>query len=271
MSISKFDVKPFKFGQLVPTEGASESEQPLEEVSSFELKSLKDASAFKNNITDDVIRQERGFAREKSFSINPLVQEHRGLRAQEERDYEQAVEQEVQRRLSQAVEQAKEEGFQTGHQEGYTKAYQEAMAKLDDKVEDFVDTLNNLNEQCHKVLTENKQNAFEMIKNLTKWVSLKEVSDEGYLGRLLEKLILEINTKSNLVVRVSQESFKHMPEVIERVESKMGSLINVRVEVDLDQDAPGIILESENGIIDASMDAQMASLEKIFESVTVNE
>ncbi len=270
MSFSKFDVKPFKFGQLVPN-ADQEAVSELEEVSSFEMKSLKDASAFKNSISEDVIRMERGFAKAKSFSINPLVEEHRGLKAQEERDYHEKVEEEVQKRLAAMVEQAKEQGFQAGHQEGYTKAYQEAMSTLDGKVEDFVDTLGNLNEQCHKVLTENKKNAFEMIKNLTKWISLKEISDEGYLERLLEKLILEMNTKNNLVVRVSQDSFKAMPEVIERIENKMGKLVNVRVEADLDQDGPGIILESENGIIDGSMKAQMASLEKLFESVTVNE
>ncbi|MEX1098795.1 MAG: hypothetical protein WEB87_00130, partial [Bacteriovoracaceae bacterium] len=72
----KFDVKPFKFGQLAPEAGEEKSEA----VSAFELKSLKDASAFKNNISEEVIRKERGFEKEKSFSILPLVREHRGLR-----------------------------------------------------------------------------------------------------------------------------------------------------------------------------------------------
>ena len=71
MSFSKFDVKPFKFGQLVPN-ADQEAVSELEEVSSFEMKSLKDASAFKNSISEDVIRMERGFAKAKSFSINPL-------------------------------------------------------------------------------------------------------------------------------------------------------------------------------------------------------
>ena len=102
MSFSKFDVKPFKFGQLVPN-ADQEAVSELEEVSSFEMKSLKDASAFKNSISEDVIRMERGFAKAKSFSINPLVEEHRGLKAQEERDYHEKVEEEVQKRLAAMV------------------------------------------------------------------------------------------------------------------------------------------------------------------------
>ena len=269
----KFDVKPFTFGQLSPDSGGGDSEgaKTPNVISTFELKSIKDASAFKQDVSQEVIRQERGLEKEKSFSILPLVRQHRGLKDQEEKDLEQAIEQEVQKRLQAAAEEARQEGYQAGHQEGYNKAYQEAMNKLDDKVEDFTDIVNNLKEQCHNVLSENKQDAYKMIKSLTQWITLKEVEDEDYLGRLLEKLIHEMNSKSNLVVRVGQNSFKRMPGIIETVEEKMGKLSNVRVEIDLDQEAPGIILESENGIIDGSLKAQMTSLEKLFESVGLNE
>lgn len=267
----KFEVKPFRFGQLVPEEGDGSDRPATKEVSSFELRSLKDTSAFKSQITEEVIRTERGFEKDKSFSILPLVREHRGIKSQEEADYRNSIEKEVEARVQAAIEQARQEGFQAGHQEGYGKAYQEAMGKLDVKVEDFADILGDLKDQCHKVLSENKAEAYKMVKSLTQWISLKELDNEGYLDRLLEKLILEMNTKSNLVVRVSQDSFKRMPEVVDRVQAKMGQLTNIRVEVDLDQEGPGIILESDNGIIDGSIKAQMASLDKIFESVGADE
>lgn len=264
----KFDVKPFKFGELTPNPGSS-AETP--EVSSYEARSLKELGAFKNNISEEVIRTERGFEKDKSFSILPLVREHRGLKAQEDRDYQTSIEQEVEARVQAAIEQARLDGYRAGHEEGYGKAYQEGMAKLEGRVEDFSDILGNLKDQCHKVLAENKADAFKMIKSLTQWIVLKELEDEAYLERLLNKLILEMNTKNNLVVRVSQESFKYMPEVVEKVQARIGELSNVRVELDMDQEGNGIILESENGIIDASIKSQMASLEKIFTSVGADE
>lgn len=263
----KFDVKPFKFGNLVPEEGNALGE----EIETFELRSLKDAAAFKNQINEEVIKAERTHAREKSFSILETVREHRGLKDQEEREYRDTVESEVQARVKAAIEQAREEGYRAGHQEGYGKAYQEAMGRFEEKVDDFADILGNLKDQCHKVLSDNKNDAYKMVKNLTQWVTLKELEDEDYLSRLLEKLILEMNTKTNLVVRISQDSFKKMPEVVQKVEQRLGQLTNIRVEVDLDQDGPGIILESDNGIIDGSVKAQMASLDKLFESVGVDE
>lgn len=267
---TKFDVKPFKFGQLNPDAGGDQSSE-IDSVSDFELRSLRDASAFKNNISEEVIRSERGHETKSNFSILPLVREHRGLKEQEENELRDAIEAEVQKRVASAVEDARMEGYRAGHQEGYQTAYQEALTRFDDKIEDFSDILGDLKNQCHKVLSDNKQDAYKMVKSLTQWVTLKEVQDEEYLQRLLEKLILEMNTKTNLVARVSQESFKRMPEVVELVEKRLGQLTNIRVEMDLDQEGPGIILESDNGIIDGSINAQMASLDRIFESVARDE
>ncbi len=267
---ANFEVRPFKFGQLDPNAG-KEPNSDIESVSEFELRSLKDASAFRSNISDDVIRKERDFESKSNFSILPLVREHRGLKEQEESEARDAIEAEVQKRVAATIEEARAQGHREGHQEGYQSAYQEALTRFDEKIEDFSDILGQLKDQCHKVLSDNKQDAYKMVKSLTQWVTLKEVQDEEYLQRLLEKLILEMNTKTNLVARVSQESFKRMPEVVERVEKKLGQLTNIRVEMDLDQEGPGIILESGNGIIDGSIKAQMASLDRIFESVTKDE
>ena len=110
-----------------------------------------------------------------------------------------------------------------------------------------------------------------MVQNLTKWIVLKEVDEKYYLSRLLEKLIYEINSKANLVIRVNESSFGHMPEVIKILERKLGVLANIRIEVDPELEGHGIILESENAVVDGSLEAQMKSLDKLFANVGKNE
>jgi hypothetical protein len=111
------NVKPYKFGELVPSESSPEGKE--NEISNFEMKSLKDAAKFKNNITENVIRSERKHEKDKSFSILPLVREHRGIVDQEERDYEKAVSDEVERRVKALYDETKQAAYQKGHQEGY--------------------------------------------------------------------------------------------------------------------------------------------------------
>src|SRR5690606_32975198 len=100
-------------------------------------------------------------------------------------------------------------------------------------------------------------------KHLVKWLTLKEIDDQDYLARLLEKLILEMNLKNNLVIRINKSSFNNSEDILQMVEQKLGKLTNTRVEAHLDLEHPGIVLECENGIVDASLNAQFSSLDKI--------
>jgi len=44
-----------------------------------------------------------------------------------------------------------------------------------------------------------------------------------------------------------------------------------RVEVDLDQEENGIVLESENTIVDGSLETQFKSIDRVFENVGLYE
>lgn len=262
----KFEVKDFSFGQLVPS-----NDGPLGEISEFELQSLDQVKEFKNNISQDLIRSEREHAASSGFSIDSRVEEHRGLSKQAQEDYEKAVNAEVEKRFAALKEQAYQEGFAKGQEEGNAQALAESSQKFEEIISDFVGKIDAVNEEIRDVYEKSKEEAYLMVKNLTKWIILKEVDEKYYLVRLLEKLIYEINTKSNLVVRVNEDVFGYMPEVIKIVERKLGKLTNVRMEVDLDQSNNGIKLESENTIVDGSLETQFKSIDKLFENVGINE
>ncbi|MCK6596009.1 MAG: flagellar assembly protein FliH, partial [Bacteriovoracaceae bacterium] len=108
------------------------------------------------------------------------------------------------------------------------------------------------------------------IKNLTKWITLKELDNDGkYLERLMEKLLLEIQTRSNLLIQVNMNDFQKMPEVLEVVQARLGEIKNVRIEIDPAIETRGLIVESDNGIINATLEEQFKGLDKLFEQVLV--
>lgn len=259
-------VKDFQFGQLIPSEENAE----IVNSDDFELKSLKDASEFKNRITSEIIRTEREFEAQSSFEINTVVKEHRGLVKQAEDDYEQRVSQEVERRIELLREEAYNDGFAKGQENGHEKAYAESVAKCEAGVEEFTHVITDLQEQMKEIYEKSHNEAYLMVKNLTKWIILKEVDEKYYLARLLEKIIHEINTKSNLLLHVNESSFGYMPEIIKIVERKLGVLTNVRVEIDYDMTENGIVIESENTIVDASLDSQFEAIDRLFRNAGIN-
>lgn len=270
MAVFKNDsqkVETFKFGQLVPTEGDEFSG----ELSEFELKSLDAAQDFKHNITEEGIRQEREHEAASAFEMSEVVKQHRGLNRQAEEDFEKRVADEVHQRIEALREEAYNDGLERGREEGHAAAYEETKVIFEQKADQFTEQIESLRDNMQNLYNDSKDNAYLMVKNLSKWIILKEVEEKYYLARLLEKLIHEINSKSNLVIHVNQEAFGYMPEIVKIVERKVGRLTNVRTEVDLEMHEPGIKLESENNIIDGSLDAQFESIDKLFLSVGLNE
>ncbi len=258
-----FEISAYEFASLLP---GSENVQD----SDYEFASLDNASEFKNNLSEDSIRLERQLEAKSNFNILELVRKSRGLTRQEAEDFDRKVEAEVEAHLAKVREEAYNEGFERGFEDGKSKAYEEGKQATDEQVGRLVSEIERLQEDIVSIYDKSKKDAYSMVKNLTKWIILKEVDEKYYLARLLEKLIYEINIKSNLVIHVNEDAFGYMPEIIKIVERKIGKLTNTRVEVDLDMQENGIKLESENTIIDGSLDAQFETIDRLFTNVGID-
>lgn len=259
---SPSDVKPFSFNALEGTPvGGSQGFQ------SFEFRDLSKNAAPANKPNAKIIRAEREAEAKTQFKMDALVRDLRGLSAQEKDDLEKRISEQVEQRIRETREKAYREGVEKGRLEGADAAMREAMAAHERQISEVEGMLADLRRQCEERLESHRHDIYEMSKRLIKWLVLKEVKDEGYLPKLVEKLVLEMNQRTNLIIRVHPDDFAMMPQVVEALEKRIGNLPNVRVEPDLDMKGRGIVLETENGILDATPDALFQTIDKMFESV----
>lgn len=256
------EIKVFKFGQLKPSSAS-------DVISPYRPETIDPSLDFKKNIPAEVIRGEREFEKNSSFKISEMVREHRGIKRQEAEDIEAHVEAEIQRRLEAIAENAREEGYQAGLDRGREEAYAEASTQFEVMIEDLKNEVESIQTKSAELLEKNKQQIYLLVKNLVKWVAIKEIDDKGYLPKLLEKLIYEINKKTHLVIRVNEAKFSEMPEIIQNIETRLGTLTNVRVEIGPDLKFDGLVIEAENAIVDGSLEAQFHSIDRIFEQIGV--
>ena len=139
---------------------------------------------------------------------------------------------------------------------------------VDQKLENFSQMVTSVLKTQENILAKQKTEVYQLIRNLTKWIVLRELKEDGkYIERLLERLLLEMQVRNNLLIQVNTDDFAHMPEVLEHVQSRLGEMKNVRIEIDSTVKSRGIVIESENGIINATMEEQFKSLDKLFEDV----
>lgn len=256
------EIKPFQFNDLESNHVVQKGQ-----FQTFDFKTLNGESVSSTKASDEEIRSERKFAQKNNFKIDDIVRDYRGLSRQEQNDLEHRIQEEVKRRLEALHQEAYEEGLERGREEGKEAALAEFQDALAQKVEEFEQVINQVKAQSDRILSDNRSEVYEFIKRFTKWIVLKEIDEKVYLEGLLEKLILELNARKNIIVKVGRANFAQMPEVIQKVEAKIGQLTNVRIEIVPEINHPGVILESENGLIDGSLEGVFQNIDKIFEQI----
>lgn len=255
--VSNYEFEPL-FSDSVAKEG----------LETFEFKPIERGQIVDTQKHERTIHHERKLAEEKQFKIAPIVREHRGLNRQEDLEKQRLIQEEVERQLVRIQDQAYKDGFNKGLEEGQEEVYRQTRAEVEQKLESLEGMIQQVLLTQEELLQEEKQTVYRTIKNLTKWVILRELDNDGdYVDRLLEKLISEIQLKSNILIRLDPNSFTDKPDILEMLQSKIGEMKNVRVETDYDIDGPGIIVESDNGIINGTLTEQFKSLSKLFENV----
>lgn len=256
------EIKPFVFSDL---QGTHVVTQPKTE--KFEFKTL-DGEVFKSEKpASEVIRVEREFEQAKSFKIDQIVREHRGLAEQENDDFELRVAQEVNKRVEEIYQKAFEQGVAAGREEGINQVLAQKSTQLNEVVQVVSELTQDFKNQLENATLNHKTEILKFVNQFSKWVLAKEINTKDYLSHLLEKLLHELNVRRNIIIRVNESSYQFMPDIIANLEAKLGALSNVRVEISQEMQHPGIIVESENGIVDASLENIFTKFDRFFEQV----
>jgi flagellar assembly protein FliH len=265
MSVYKNDdlkVEKFEFNQFSVKTGESNI------VKDFDFNQIDPQKPTEPVVDSETIRIERNLASKNDFKVDARVKQYRGLQNQEEEDFQSRLDEALKAKYEELSKKAYSEGIEQGRIAGKEEALSLASESLESNLAKMVETVEQIKLQKDDLLLAHKNEIQLVIKNISKWVALKEIKDDesNYLQKLLSNLIAEINSKNNLSLKVSQKTYDLMPEVIDALEKKVGTLENIKCEVSIEIENEGIILESSNGIVDASIDSQFSMIDKIFNS-----
>ncbi len=246
------------------------SDDPNEEQREFEIKELSQSSILKR--PEKIIKLEEELKRSEStgFKISPIVREHRGHKEFEISKSKASFEAKVDVRVNQLKDQAYKRGYEDGFQQGRVDSIEKLKETSEEKIARLVESISTAISHQQVLLDNQKKEVYRLVRDLTKWFIIRELKEDStYLERLLEKLVYELGEKSNLIIHINQEQFEDMPEVLEKVQEKIGELNNVRTVINYDLGVNGIRVESENGIILADLKEQFKVFDKLFEGVGV--
>ncbi len=200
------------------------------------------------------------------FEVASIVGKYRNIKSQEREELEKKIYSELQGRLGE-IEKA---AFDKGYSEGFKQGNSDIQNKLDIEVEQQIgkvtDLVNEVLSSRTQLLSDRVRDSYKLLNNIARWIIMRELKDDGqYIQTLLQKLLLNMEAKNDVVVYVSEQKFSQLEEALESVQNNIGKLKNVRIvkKPELENDA-GLIIECENGTVDGSVETQMQNIDRIF-------
>ncbi len=261
MAGAGFPIQEYSF----PALDQAAASQGNSSIQSFKVAELN----IPDSLTEQKDRQtQRQTAKAQNFKIEPMVMQYRGFQQQEEEEYQTRLDQGVQQRLIEVEEEARQRGHQEGLTQGKKEVFEQMRAAAEEKMAALTEMVNSILPHKADIIREQKNQICTLIKHLTRWVILRELKDDDqYLARLVEAAAVELlQGNDHLTVRIREEDFARLESLLPILQEKLPQVI-FKAEVEANLKGEGVIIESENGIINATLDEQLQAIDRVFATI----
>lgn len=198
-----------------------------------------------------------------AFELHPSVKKVLEI----ERDENSRIEKKVNEKLdvlkASAIEEAKklgfQEGFEAGKKEGFLKFQEESRENVD-RIAQLVDQFEG---QKSEIFKAHERFLLEMVVQVAKRVVLRELQTDGeYLARVTRDIIEKLGTRENIRVWLNGDDIGCLQALRESLTQKFGELRNLQIAVHPEVSRGGCIVETDFGVVDATIESQIRSIEE---------
>mgnify|MGYP006283524433 FL=1 len=178
--------------------------------------------------------------------------------------------------ISQAMaeaEQLKTKAQEEGRAQGMESARNEVEALLDEKSKHLAVLLEQAQSGGKSLWNEHRQDIVALVSMAVEKVLAVELdrNREQILGTLLDEALDNIDSHRQLLIKVNPEDAELMRELLEKAAKSHHGLSNWKVKPDKDLEAGGVILESDQGMVDNSVQARREIILEIFDKLKIAE
>jgi flagellar assembly protein FliH len=203
------------------------------------------------------------------FQMSHLAREALGIGAAERQHIEQAVAE----RVRAEVEVARAIGIKEGYAEGLAKGHSDGLVELREtsnlKLERLDTLLASMEVAKVAIFEANQKFLIDLCFRVSRSVLLRELStDRDYIIRLARELVERMGIRENLTLKLHPDDHAMIEELRLGLQASMGTMRNLSIETSKEVRGGGVVLETEWGAIDASLDTQLANIQLALAQAT---
>lgn len=160
-------------------------------------------------------------------------------------------------------QQAKEEGYQEGYESGSLKITEELTEKQN-YLDEMIEKQQLMFEQKQEELIKETQNQIStwLIKMISHITGVSIEGMKGVLMFMINNAMRELDNSRNFVIKVSPDDYEDIYGNKDNIYGALNPGIQLEVFEDSKLEKMQCMIETDNGIVDVSLDAQLDNLKK---------
>lgn len=163
------------------------------------------------------------------------------------------------------AEQIKENAYKEGYEKGLQDGSMEAMKRTDAYMENMQKEQEALIQRNQEILEDNISDTQDKLVNLSCALieRLTGILVDQYrpvMLHIINNALNDADASKNITIKVCEENFAYIQDNYDRLSGAANPNINIELYSDSKLNKRQCIIESENGIIDLSMDIQVRNL-----------
>lgn len=248
--IKTVDDKPFVIDankrQINIPEPTGKIIRPLDEVKQMNEESSAEANANDGVINEEILNEAMDMAKElREDAVN------RASKIIDEANAE--------------AEQIKEAAYKEGYEKGLEDGSMEAMKRTDAYMENMQKEQELLFKKNQEIVEQNISDAQEKLVNLScalieKLTGILVDQYKPVMLHIINNALNESDNSREITIRVGEENYTYIQDNYDRLSGAANPNISIEIYSDSKLNKRQCIIESENGIIDLSMDIQVRNL-----------
>lgn len=246
------------------------------EVKSYDFVSFSDQTiksetySFKNfeitSLDQNLIAAEQGFAKNKGFDIGDEIKKQRGHAQYEIDQYNIKIAEEVEKRVQKLKSEVTRKSYEHAIKMAKNEIEDQFSKNFNQQVSDLTQFVDFVKEQQNAILNKSKKDVLKIIQLVVHWVIQKEVKID-YVENLLPLILSKVQENQKILVKVDAQTYGHLQNAENLLSNKFSIFKDIKVIMDEHITYPGVIVETDSNIFDASAEAQNQLIENLFSSL----
>jgi len=201
-----------------------------------------------------------------SFRLHDLVAQQTGIQDLEKASVERRIEEKALERLQEIQERAYREAYNLGLEEGTKQGYEEAKVIVGQRLSHLNMLIEKITRLKPDILQRNEGQIVDMIFFLASKIARVEIAkDEKRITPVLQQAVESLQKDESMVIKVSPLDMAQIEELRKISDQEFEFINSAKIEAHDSITAGGCLIETNYGLIDATLEERMMKLAAVLE------